>query len=226
MGARPVLVIGRTGQMAQALAHVGSADVVCLGRPDADLKNPTSLLEALDRFTPVSVINAGGFTLVDKAEAEPNEARRLNIDGPRALAHACRERGVPLIHMSTDCVFDGDLSRPYRPDDATSPICIYGQTKLDGELAVADVLNDHLIVRVSWIFSRFGHNFIRTMLSLAKTRDELSVVSDQVGCPTYAPALGAALLNMARQIAEPGFEAWGTYHLAGQGEHGARYLRG
>lgn len=218
MDARPVLVIGRTGQVAQALAHAGGARVVCLGRPDADLNNPASLAQALDRQAPVSVINAGGFTLVDRAEAEPDEARRLNVDGPRALALACRERGVPLVHLSTDCVFDGHLPRPYRPDDATNPICTYGQTKLDGEHAVADVLAGHLIVRVSWVFSRFGHNFVRTMLSLASTRDEVSVVSDQVGCPTYAPALADTLLIMTQRIAEPGFGAWGTYHLAGQGD--------
>ncbi|WP_430401926.1 dTDP-4-dehydrorhamnose reductase [Hyphomonas sp.] len=218
MDARPVLVIGRTGQVAQALAHVGGARVVCLGRPDADLKNPASLGQALDQNMPVSVINAGGFTLVDRAEAEPDEARRLNVDGPRALALACRERGVPLVHLSTDCVFDGDLPRAYRPDDATNPICTYGRTKLDGEHAVAQELGEHLIVRVSWIFSRFGHNFVRTMLSLASTREDVSVVSDQVGCPTYAPALAAALLAIAQRIAEPGFDAWGIYHLAGQGE--------
>ncbi|WP_340693587.1 sugar nucleotide-binding protein, partial [Hyphomonas sp.] len=212
MASGPILVIGRTGQMAQALAHVGGARVVCLGRPDADLKSPASLAQALDQHAPISVINAGGFTLVDTAEAEPDEARLLNVDGPRTLALACRERGVPLIHMSTDCVFDGDLPRAYRPDDARNPICTYGQTKLDGELAVADELDRHLIVRVSWIFSRFGHNFVRTMLSLASTREEVSVVSDQIGCPTYAPALAAGLLDMARQISMPGFGAWGTYH--------------
>ena len=218
MAAGPILVIGRTGQVAQALAHVGGAGVICLGRPDADLKFDASLERALDRHAPTAVINAGGFTLVDKAEAEPDEARALNVDGPRALARACSARGIPLVHLSTDCVFDGELSRPYRPDDATSPICIYGQTKLDGELAVAEELDRHLIVRVSWIFSRFGHNFVRTMLSLARTRDRVSVVSDQVGCPTHAPALASALLGMANRIAEPGFSAWGTYHLAGRGE--------
>lgn len=218
MTAGPILVIGRTGQVAQALAQAGGARVVCLGRPDADLKIAASLGQVLDRHTPTAVINAGGFTLVDKAEAEPDEARLLNVDGPRALARACSARGIPLIHLSTDCVFDGENARPYRPEDATGPICTYGRTKLDGELAVADELDRHLIVRVSWIFSRFGHNFVRTMLSLASTRDEVSVVSDQVGCPTYAPALAAGLLDMANQIAEPSFDAWGTYHLAGRGE--------
>ena len=218
MTAGPILVIGRTGQVAQALAHAGGASVICLGRPDADLKVDASLERALDRHGPIAVINAGGFTLVDKAEVEPDEARLLNVDGPRALARACSARGIPMIHLSTDCVFDGESARPYRPDDATSPICIYGQTKLDGELAVAEEFDSHLIVRVSWIFSRFGHNFVRTMLSLARTRDRVSVVSDQVGCPTHAPALASALLAMARRVAEPGFDAWGTYHLAGRGE--------
>tara|TARA_R110001599_G_scaffold2460_3_gene13297 strand:+ start:140 stop:1030 length:891 start_codon:yes stop_codon:yes gene_type:complete len=218
MTAGPILVIGRTGQVAQALAHAGGAGVICLGRPDADLKVDASLERALDRHAPIAVINAGGFTLVDKAEAEPDEARLLNVDGPRALARACSARGIPMIHLSTDCVFDGELARPYRPDDATAPICIYGQTKLDGEVAVAEEFDRHLIVRVSWIFSRFGHNFVRTMLSLARTRDRVSVVSDQVGCPTHAPALASALLAMARQVAGPEFDAWGTYHLAGRGE--------
>jgi len=218
MTAGPILVIGRTGQVAQALAHVGGASVICLGRPDADLKVAASLEHVLDRHAPTVVINAGGFTLVDKAESEPDEARALNVDGPRALARACSARGIPLVHLSTDCVFYGESPRPYRPDDAPSPICIYGQTKLDGERAVAEELDRHLIVRVSWIFSRFGHNFVRTMLSLARTRDRVSVVSDQIGCPTHAPALASALLAMARRIADPDFDAWGTYHLAGCGE--------
>tara|TARA_R110000787_G_scaffold110809_10_gene219601 strand:- start:46781 stop:47671 length:891 start_codon:yes stop_codon:yes gene_type:complete len=218
MAAGSILVIGRTGQVAQALAHVGGERVICLGRPDADLKQPETLARALDRHKPVAVINAGGFTLVDQAEAEPDEARRLNVDGPRALALACKAEGAPLIHLSTDCVFDGELPRAYRPDDMPAPICTYGQTKLDGELAVADAYAQHLVVRVSWIFSPFGHNFVRTMLKLAQTRDRVSVVSDQVGCPTYAPALAAALLEMGRQAAQPGFSDWGTYHLAGAGE--------
>lgn len=213
-----ILVIGRTGQVAQALAHVGGASVICLGRPDADLKRPETLARAIDLHKPVAVINAGGFTLVDQAEAEPDEARILNVDGPSGLALACKAAGVPLIHLSTDCVFDGDMARAYRPEDATAPICIYGQTKLDGELAVADAYARHLVVRVSWIFSQFGHNFVRTMLKLAQTRDRVSVVSDQIGCPTYAPALAAGLLEMARQSAQPGFSGWGTYHLAGAGE--------
>tara|TARA_R110001606_G_scaffold253808_1_gene401581 strand:+ start:3405 stop:4295 length:891 start_codon:yes stop_codon:yes gene_type:complete len=213
-----ILVIGRTGQVAQALAHVGGASVTCLGRPDVDLKQPDTLARAIDLHGPVCVINAGGFTLVDQAEAEPDEARILNVDGPAALALACKAAGVPLIHLSTDCVFDGEMPRAYRPDDDPAPICTYGQTKLDGELAVADVYARHLVVRVSWIFSPFGHNFVRTMLKLAQTRERVSVVSDQIGCPTYAPALAAALLEMGRQAAVPGFADWGTYHLAGAGE--------
>jgi dTDP-4-dehydrorhamnose reductase len=213
-----ILVIGRTGQVAQALAHVGGASVICLGRPDVDLQQPDTLARAIDLHKPVAVINAGGFTLVDQAEAEPDEARILNVDGPDALALACKAADVPLIHLSTDCVFDGEMPRAYRPDDKPAPICTYGQTKLDGELAVADAYAKHLVVRVSWIFSQFGHNFVRTMLKLAQTRERVSVVSDQIGCPTYAPALAAGLLEMSRQSAQPGFASWGTYHLAGAGE--------
>ena len=216
--AQKVLVIGRTGQVAQALAHAGAGRVVNVGRPELDLRELASLTRAIDHHAPDVVINAAGFTKVDQAEAEPIEAERLNVDGPRALATACRSAGIPFIHMSTDCVFDGTLARPYRPDDLTRPLSVYGHSKLKGELAVADALDRHLIVRVSWVFSQYAANFVRTMLALAQTRERVTVVSDQIGFPTYAPALADGLLAMADAICSERFSHWGTYHLAGSGE--------
>ena len=213
-----VLVIGKTGQVAQALALCGGEDVVCIGRPEADLSDADSLRRTLEAQQPDVVINAGAYTSVDGAESEPEMCRKLNVDGPGALAAVCAAYSVPLIHLSTDCVFDGMSQSPYKQADAANPLGVYGQSKLDGELAVRAVAPKSLIVRVSWIFSQFGKNFVRTMLDAAQTRPAVTVVSDQAGCPTYAPALAVGLLEIARQVADPEFSAWGTYHLAGSGE--------
>lgn len=212
-----ILVIGKSGQVAQALALVGGEDVTCLGRSEADLLDPQSLRQALDMHRPSAVINTGAFTHVDGAESEPEAAYALNVRGTADLATACAVRNVPLIHLSTDCVFDGAKAAPYTPQDATNPLGVYGRTKLEGEQAVLGRAPASLVVRVTWIFSQFGRNFVRTMLELAKTRPSVRVVRDQYGCPTFAPALAHGLLDMARQIAAPGFASWGIYHLAGHG---------
>ena len=213
-----ILVIGKSGQVAQALAHAPAADMHCAGREEADLLNANAMATALDAHTPRLVINTGAYTAVDKAESEPGLCRALNVDAPAALAKLCHERGIPLVHLSTDCVFDGEKLTPYLPQDATSPVGVYGQSKLDGELAVRSAAPRSLVMRVSWIFSHFGSNFVTTMLRLAATRDEVSVVDDQYGCPTHAPALAEALLQIAHKADRPGFGDWGTYHLAGAGE--------
>jgi dTDP-4-dehydrorhamnose reductase len=215
---RKVLVIRCTGQVAQALAHVGTGPLVNVGRPDVDLRDADSLSGAIERHAPDIVINAGGFTKVDQAETEPDAAFVLNVDGPRALAVACARKGIPLVHLSTDCVFDGTLSRPYGPSDPPAPLSTYGRSKLAGEYAVADAAAQHLIVRVSWVFSHLAGNFVRTMLTLAQTREAVTVVCDQTGCPTHAPALATALLAIADTACTTGFSDWGTYHLAGSGE--------
>ncbi|MBD3768961.1 MAG: dTDP-4-dehydrorhamnose reductase [Rhodobacterales bacterium] len=215
---KPVLVIGKSGQMAQALAHVGGDGVVCIGRPEVDLLDGSSLMRAIESCQPGAVINAGAYTAVDGAESDPAMAHALNVTGPENLAGACAAHGLPLIHLSTDCVFDGEKPEPYVPDDKTCPLGVYGRSKLEGEVAVRGRAPHTLVVRVSWIFSRFGKNFVWTMLKLAQTRPSLTVVRDQLGCPTHAPALAEGLLEMARQAAAPGFEAWGVYHLAGRGE--------
>jgi dTDP-4-dehydrorhamnose reductase len=213
-----VLVIGKSGQVAQALAHAGAPGLYCSGREEADLLNPAALATVLDACTPRVVINTGAYTAVDRAESEPELCRALNVDAPAALAKLCDARDIPLIHLSTDCVFDGEKASPYLPGDPTSPVGVYGLSKLDGELAVRSLARQSLIVRVSWIFSRFGSNFVSTMLELATSRDEVSVVDDQSGCPTHAPALARALLEVSAIAARPDFDDWGIYHLAGAGE--------
>ncbi|MGH1422176.1 MAG: dTDP-4-dehydrorhamnose reductase [Hyphomonas sp.] len=210
-----ILVIGRSGQLAQSLAHVGGRSVVCLGRPEIDLDKPGEMRRVIEAHQPDIVINAAAYTLVDLAESEPELARSRNVEGPRVLAEICGDLAIPCIHVSTDCVFDGRLDRAYRPGDVTGPLGVYGRTKLDGELAVAKALAKHLIVRVSWVFSEFGSNFVTTMLKLAETRDEVTVVDDQIGHPTYAPDIARGLLEMAKICLDPSFAGWGLYHLAG-----------
>ena len=214
-----ILTLGRTGQVAQALAAAAPGwpelDMVCLGRPDVDLADTNSLRLAVARHRPNLILNAAAYTQVDRAESEPGEALRLNRDAPGQLAAIAGEAGCALIHLSTDCVFDGQLDRPYRPDDATHALGAYGRSKLAGEEAVRAGLERHLIVRVSWIFSIFGSNFVTKMLELAGRLDTLRVVSDQTGCPTYAPDLANGLIRMALTALAPDFRAWGTYHLAG-----------
>lgn len=213
-----VLVIGKSGQLAQAIAHLGASEVRCAGRDEADLRDRDALAATLERYSPRAVINAGAYTSVDGAQSEPDLCWQLNVDGPLALGELCAGREIPLLHLSTDCVFDGRKSTPYTPGDVPAPLDVYGKTKLEGEVAVRAVAPKSLIVRVSWIFSQFGGNFVSTMLRLAETRETVSVVCDQLGCPTYAPALAKALLEMAGQASCADFSNWGTYHLAGSGE--------
>lgn len=216
--ARPILVIGSSGQLAQSLRAAGRPDVVCVGRPEADLADPSRLADLMAQNAPRLVLNAGGYTKVDPAETHETEAFALNRDGPAALARLCASAGVPLIHVSTDCVFDGRKPAPYTPEDDPAPLSVYGRSKLAGEEAVALHCRHHLVVRVSWVFSEHAENFVRTMLKLARQREEISVVRDQIGYPTYCPDLAAGLLAMADRVLEPGFAEWGIYHLAGKEE--------
>ena len=213
-----ILVIGKSGQMAQAFAGLGIDDLYCAGRDEADLLDPQSLEKALKHHRPEIIINAGAYTAVDRAESEPDHCRALNVDGPRELAGLCDAYGVPLIHLSTDCVFDGRKPTPYLPSDVTCPMGVYGQSKLDGEEAVRSVAARSIIVRVSWIFSHLASNFVTTMLGLAGSRESISVVNDQFGCPTYAPALAEALVTISDCALRADFQDWGIYHLAGAGE--------
>lgn len=216
-----LLVIGRTGQVAQALLETAPADItlVAKGRPELDILNTASIAAALDLDAPDLVINASAYTAVDAAESDAAAATALNATGPADLARATAARSIPLIHISTDYVFDGASDRPYREDDPVSPLGVYGRSKLEGEHAVAALNPQHLIVRTAWVYSPVGKNFVKTMLRLAADREEVSVVSDQIGNPTSAHALAEALLQMARRVTQqPDASLFGTYHASGTGE--------
>ena len=213
-----ILVTGRHGQLAQSLAERGGDDILLMGRSELDLAIPGSARTAILAARPDLVVNAAAFTAVDLAETEEGQARRINADGAGEVAVAARELGVPVIHISTDYVFDGAATAPYAETAATGPINAYGRTKLAGEEAVRAATPDHLILRTSWLVSPFGRNFVRTMVELGQQRDRLSVVADQYGNPTSALDLADAILVVARRWAAGERTGLGqTYHLAGTG---------
>lgn len=206
------LVIGGAGGMvARALAAL--PDVIAIGRPEADLGDKATLAAALERHGPRVVICAGAFTDVDGAETAEAEATRINGDGPGALARLCAARGTPLVHVSTDYVFDGSKAGAWVETDAAAPLNAYGRSKRAGEVAVAAAGGRHAIVRTSWIHAPHGKNFVRTMLRHARTRHALRVVDDQHGGPTYAPHLAAALVKIADTLTTSTDEAHvGVFH--------------
>lgn len=215
-----ILQFGATGQVSRAMIDraPGRAILTPLSRQEVDLADLAAIEAAIAGADCDLVVNCAGFTLVDKAEAEPDAARAANALAPAAMARACAARGLPLVHLSTDCVFDGALDRPYREDDAPHPLSVYGATKLDGETAVL-AWEKGVVVRISWVFSRFGRNFVRTMLQLGRTRDELRVVADQFGCPTDALALAEFLLAAAPRwaAAQAGDAVFGLFHFTNAG---------
>ena len=217
-----LLVIGSTGQLARCLAEKnGSAvEVVTAGRPEVDLKEPDSVRRAIERHSPAVVVNAAAYTAVDRAESEPNEAFDVNARGAGLIAQCCEAAGAPLIHISTDYVFDGSSSRAYVETDSANPLSVYGRSKLAGEEEVVAGTARHVILRTSWVFSPFGSNFVKTMLRLAETRDEIAVVDDQIGVPTYAPDLADVVLAVATRLpaAAIGSDVFGVFHAAGSGE--------
>lgn len=213
-----ILVTGRHGQLARSLAERGGKDIQLLGRPELDLAVPSSAQTAILAAQPDLVVNAAAFTAVDRAESEEAAAWRINVEAAREVASAAHELGVPMIHISTDYVFDGESRRPYTECAATEPINAYGRTKLAGEQAVRAAAPDHFILRTSWLFSPFGKNFVRTMVDLGRQRDMLSVVADQYGNPTSALDLADAILAVARRWEEGDRTGMGqAYHLAGSG---------
>jgi dTDP-4-dehydrorhamnose reductase len=205
-----VLVFGQTGQVARELAIV-LPDAVFLGRGDADLMDPAACAAAV-RDCDV-VINAAAWTAVDKAEAEEAAATVVNGAAPAAMARACAGLGIPFLHLSTDYVFDGAGSEPFAPDHPTAPLGAYGRSKLAGEQGVLAAGGNSLILRTSWVVSAHGANFVKTMLRLGRERDSLNVVADQIGGPTPARAIAAALVVAARAMlaGAPG----GVHHFSG-----------
>lgn len=210
-----ILVVGHSGQVARAIAERAGLDyeTVSLGRPDLDLTDKASISAALETTRPSIVINAAAYTAVDKAESDEEAAFAVNETGPAMLARACKAKGLPLIHYSTDYVFDGAKSDPYNENDPTSPLGVYGRSKLAGEQAIAQETDDFVILRTAWVYSPFGGNFVKTMLRLAGERDALNIVADQWGCPTSAIDIADATLAISNRFAA-GEGLRGVYHLA------------
>jgi dTDP-4-dehydrorhamnose reductase len=216
-----ILVLGREGQLARSLAERAPHHGLTLaftGRPEADLADRDSLRRAVRASGAGIVVNAAAHTAVDQAEDEPEVAEALNVDGPRALAEAAREAGARLVHVSTDYVFDGSGDRSWRENDPTGPKSVYGRTKLAGEEAIRAALPAHAILRTAWVYSPFGRNFVKTMLTAARNRPALTVVGDQIGNPTSALDIADGILAMiGRWREEPDHGLGRTYHLAGTG---------
>lgn len=207
-----ILVFGKTGQVAIELQRLDG--VMALGRDDVDLSHPAVCALAIREYAPKAVINAAAYTAVDKAEDEEHLATVINSDAPSAMATACAALRIPLVHISTDYVFNGTCIKPYSPKDATEPQNAYGRSKLAGENSIRDSGAAHAILRTSWVVSAHGTNFVKTMLSLTETRNALNVVADQIGGPTPARDIAAACLQVAEQlILEPSKS--GAYHFSG-----------
>jgi dTDP-4-dehydrorhamnose reductase len=216
-----VLVIGRHGQLAASLAERAPRRGIALdfaGRPELDLADPEAIRRTVAASGASILVNAAAYTAVDDAEDAPEQAFAINAAAPRALAEAARETGARLIHVSTDYVFDGRGEAAWSEDDSPAPATAYGRSKLAGEEGVREALPDHVIVRTAWVYSPFGRNFVKTMLTAARTRPELRVVADQVGNPTSALDLADGLLAaIAAWGSDPKRGLGATYHLAGTG---------
>ena len=207
-----ILVFGKTGQVATELQRLSG--VTALGREDVDLSEPAACAVAISEHAPKVVINAAAYTAVDRAEDEEHLATVINGVAPAVMAKACAERGIPMVHISTDYVFNGTDDTPFLPEDATEPQNAYGRSKLLGENGVRESGAVYAIMRTSWVVSAHGVNFVKRMLRLSETRDALNVVSDQIGGPTPARDIAAACLQMAEQLIQDSSKS-GTYHFSG-----------
>jgi len=218
-----MLVTGREGQVARSLAERASSsniDLVTLGRPELDLAGDAyDIVTALKAARPEIIVSAAAYTAVDRAESEPERAFAVNERGPKAIASAAAELRVPLIHLSTDYVFDGTKASPYDEEDATGPTGVYGASKLAGEQAVLAGHADSVVLRTAWVYSPFGANFVKTMLRLAGERGEVGVVGDQQGNPTSALDIADGIIAVAwNLLADDDTALRGIFHCAGMGE--------
>ena len=216
-----IAVTGSKGQVATSLLERAGPqlEVLALGRPAFDLTDRGAVIARLEAARPDVIVNAAAYTAVDKAEAEEAIAFQVNGEGAGYVAEAAARLGVPLLHLSTDYVFDGALDRPYREDDPTGPTGAYGRSKLAGEKAVAARCEHSVILRTAWVYSPFGANFVRTMLRLNQTRDEVGVVADQRGNPTSALDIADTLISVAARVKDDSSPALrGIFHMTGSGE--------
>jgi dTDP-4-dehydrorhamnose reductase len=214
-----LLVLGAGGQVGRELCRrqwPAGYRLAGFDRADVDITREGSIAAAMQRERPDLVINAAAYTAVDRAESEPDAAWAANCTGAGYLAAACREAAIPLVHISTDYVFDGEKAGPYREDDPVNPLGVYGRSKEAGDRALREALAEHVILRTAWVYSAHGHNFVKTMLRLAAERPVLRVVADQTGSPTSAADIAAAIAYVVQRAAA-GQGRWGTYHFTGAG---------
>jgi dTDP-4-dehydrorhamnose reductase len=213
-----VIVTGASGQLGQAIQAIApsytNVQFHFASSLEANVADRSSLEALFARVKPGFCINAAAYTAVDKAESEPEKAHTVNVAGAANLAEICNARGVTLVHISTDFVFDGNKREPYAETDATNPQGVYGRTKREGEQEIEKRLAAHYIIRTSWLYSQYGQNFMKTMLRLAQERTSLNVVNDQVGTPTHAIDLAHAILT----IIQSGIKQYGIYHFSNEGE--------
>ncbi|WP_050936826.1 dTDP-4-dehydrorhamnose reductase [Vibrio harveyi] len=214
-----VLVTGSKGQVGhciiQELSVMKDVSFLAVDRDTLDITDREAVFRTINDFRPTVIINAAAYTAVDKAESEPELSFAINADGPRFLAEAAHEIDAAVLHISTDYVFGGDKLGEYVETDATNPESVYGKSKLAGELAVVKACSKHIILRTAWVFGETGNNFVNTMLRLAKVRDELSIVDDQFGGPTYAGDIAKTLITIAGKIVSDEKIAYGVYHYSG-----------
>ncbi|SEF74723.1 dTDP-4-dehydrorhamnose reductase [Nitrosomonas ureae] len=213
-----ILIVGAAGQLGTELclrSKERGYNFVGVDYDELDITNESSTMAFVAQVKPTVIINAAAYTAVDRAETDIASAFAVNRDGPLYLARSCVKADIPLLHVSTDYVFDGRKTAPYHETDAPNPQGAYGQSKLEGETAVAHTLNKYITLRTAWVFSATGNNFVRTILRLAKERDELSVVADQTGAPTWAGDIAEVLLEIVERMRQERAIPWGLYHYTG-----------
>lgn len=217
-----ILVTGKTGQVSVCLQKIAPEyhhEIILIGRPEIDFEKGDEILPEIIKIAPDVVISAAAYTMVDKAETEIEIAQNINSKAPEFIAKACNILNIPLLHLSTDYVYSGDKKSPYLETDAVSPQSIYGKTKLDGENVIAAIHPNHVILRTAWVYSPYGKNFVKTMINLGATRQEISVVADQIGCPTSAIDIAHSLIKIAQIVVSDNDKKFrGIFNLAGKGE--------
>lgn len=215
-----ILVTGKNGQVGHELqrALAGMGEIVAVGSSECDLRNEAALRDLVRKKAPAIIINPAAFTAVDLAESQPEEAHLINARAPAILAEEAQRLNAMLIHFSTDYVFDGQKAEPYREDDATGPLNVYGASKLAGEKAVRAACDKHFILRTSWVMGVHGKNFLKTILRLAAERDRLEIVADQIGAPTSAAHLADLVARLVRKAGAQPETAYGIYHATARGQ--------
>ena len=216
-----ILLIGNKGMLAQDLQPrlvKSFNNVVGIDIDEIDITLEGDVNLCINSNCPDIVINCAAYTAVDKAETDSELAFLVNKSGPEHIACACNNLGIPLIHISTDYVFDGNSNQPYKEDDPVNPLGIYGKSKLDGEEIIRQWLDNYIIIRTAWLYGVNGNNFVKTMIRLAKEREEIKVVDDQMGCPTWTGDLADAIVELVNRISKGAEDVeWGTYHYCGDG---------